>query len=124
MNLGDKVAICWYGIIVGIATIIGKKHRLYYVKYPSGQRIGVIDRDVIPYFYEVRINQPIPTHLCLRLNLQKKRLDQIVRQMFEHRDMDAEPGSVADIVRRWLGASVAKGAGRLSHDLGLKWTRL
>lgn len=132
-DTGDQVGVSWNGIIkAGPATIIslnmymGPYHpQMYDIQYPNGEEITIIHYDLFPFWDALRIGDAVPTHIRLRKTLHKQRLDQMVREVFEYRGQDAEPGGgPADIIRAYLNASVPKGAGRLSLDNGRRWTKV
>jgi hypothetical protein len=97
---------------------------MYDIQYPDAQEVTVVEYDIFPYWDQLRVGDKVPSHIHLRKVLTKQRLDQIVRELFEKRDQDGEPGGLADILRACLGATVLKGTGRLSSDFGLRWKRL
>jgi len=132
-DTGDQVGVSWNGIIkAGPATIIslnmnmGPYHpQMYDIQYPNGEEITIIHYDLFPFWDVLRIGDTVPTHIRLRKALHTHRLDQMVREVFEYRGQDAEPGGgPADIIRACLNASVPKGAGRLSSDNGKRWTKV
>ena len=130
---GDQVGVSWDGIIkAGPATIIslnmymGPYHpQMYDIQYPNGEETTVIHYDLFPFWDALRIGDAVPDNIPLRKAIHKQRLDQMVREVFEYRGQDAEPGGgPADIIRACLNASVPKGAGRLSLDNGKRWTKV
>ena len=126
-HTGDQVGVSVKGrMVAGPATIIGINSDLTYmydIHYPNGDEIGVIHYDLFPYWDQLKIGDLVPTHIPLRKILCKRRLDQMVRDVFEWKGQDAEPGGPADIIRECLGVSAPKGCGRLSSDVGRRWKR-
>ena len=132
-DTGDQVGISSKGVVVaGPATIIslnmdmGAYHPpMYDIQYPNGEETTVVHYDLFPFWDALRVDDTVPTHIRLRKTLHTQRLDQMVREVFEYRGQDAEPGGgPADIIRACLNASVVKGAGRLSLDNGKRWTKV
>ena len=126
-HTGDQVGVSVKGrMAVGPAIIIGINRELTYmydIQYPNGGEAAVIHYDLFPYWDQLKIGDLVPTHIPLRKILCKRRLDQMVRDVFEWKGQDAEPGGPADIIRECLGASAPKGCGRLSSDVGRRWKR-
>ena len=85
---------------------------------------SIIYYDVFPWADFVKVNEPVPPHIRLKIMIQKKSMDQLVREMFDRYELDSEPGSLADYLRACLGASAPKGSGRLSStDVGKIWVK-
>jgi len=132
-NPGEKVGVCVNGIVcggpaifTGSFTINSTGSIMYNIKWHENDQydVGVIDRDVFPWAECVTINEPVPPHLRIQGVNHKKRLDQLVRETFDRVGVDAEPGSIADTMRAFLGATAPKGSGRLSAtDTGLTWVK-
>jgi hypothetical protein len=132
-DTGNQVGISSKGIVkAGPATIIslnmdmGPYHPpMYDIQYPNGQETAVIHYDLFPFWDVLRVGDTVPDNIPLRKAIHKQRLDQMVREVFERKGQDAEPGGgPADIIRACLNASVPKGAGRLSLDNGRRWTKI
>ena len=128
-HTGDQVGVSVKGrMVAGPAIIIGINSELTYaymynIRYPNGDKVGVISYDLFPYWDQLKVGDLVPTHIPLRKALHKRRLDQMVRDVFEWKGQDAEPGGPADIIRECLGVSAPKGCGRLSSDVGKRWMR-
>jgi hypothetical protein len=126
-HTGDQVGVSVKGrMVAGPAIIIGINRELTYmydIRWPNGEKVGVINYDLFPYWNQLKIGDLVPTHIPLRKMLYKRRLDQMVRDIFEWKGQDAEPGGPADIIRECLGVSAPKGCGRLSSDVGRRWKR-
>ena len=126
-HTGDQVGVSVKGrMVAGPAIIIGINSDLTYIydiQYPNGDETGVINYDLFPYWDQLKVGDMVPSHIPLRKALHKRQLDQMVRDVFEWKGQDAEPGGPADIIRECLGASAPKGCGRSSSDMGKRWTR-
>lgn len=126
-HTGDQVGVSEKGRMVsGPATIICVNRDLNYmydIQYPNGEETAVIYFDLFPYWDQLKVGDTVPSHILLRKALHKRRLDQMVRDVFEWKGQDAEPGGPADIIRECLGVSAPKGCGRLSSDIGKRWMR-
>lgn len=128
---GDQVGVSVKGIIVeGPATILainmdmGIHHPpMYDIIYPNGNETTVIDYDLFPYWDKLKIGDKVPTQIPLRKVLCKRAMDQAIRDMCDLRLIESEPGGPVDLVRAFAGVSAPNGCGRLSADLGRRWTR-
>lgn len=128
---GDQVGVSVKGRMVeGPATILainmdmGIHHPpMYDIIYPNGNETTVIDYDLFPYWDKLKIGDKVPTQIPLRIALSKRAMDQAIRDMCDLRLIESEPGGPVDLVRAFLGVSAPNGCGRLSADLGRRWTR-
>lgn len=99
---------------------------MYVVEWHNNNpsQVSIVYYDVFPWADFVKVNEPVPPHIRLKIMIQKKSMDQLVREMFDRYELDAEPGSLADYLRACLGVSAPKGSGRLSStDVGKKWVK-
>jgi hypothetical protein len=126
-HTGEQVGVSYDGKVVGgPATILGisQDHTyMYDIQYLNGQKPGIIHYNLFPYWDQLQVGDTVPSHVSLHKALHKRRLDQMVRDVFEWKGQDAEPGGPADVIRECLGVSAPKGCGRLSSDIGKRWTR-
>ena len=132
-NPGDKVGVSVRGIVRGgPATFIAETtpnitgHLMYDLQWHENNPciVSVIYHDVFPWADFVKVNEPVPPHIRIQGVNHKKRTDQLVRDTFDSVGLDAEPGSIADMLRAFLGAPAPKGCGRLSAtDHGLTWVK-
>ena len=117
-------------MILGPATILainmdmGIHHPpMYDIIYPNGNEAIVIHYDLFPYWDQLKIGDKVPTQIPLRIALSKRAMDQAIRDMCDLRLIESEPGGPVDVIRAFLGVAAPNGCGRLSADLGLRWTR-
>ena len=128
---GDQVGVSVKGrMVAGPATILainmnmGDNHPpMYNILYPNGNETTVIYYDLFPYWDQLKIGDKVPTQILLRKALYKRALDQAIRDMCDLRYIESEPGGPVDLVRAFLGVSAPNGCGRLSADVGRRWTR-
>ena len=128
---GDQVGVSVKGrMVAGPATILainmdmGDNHPpMFDIQYPNGNETSVIDYDLFPYWDQLKIGDKVPTQILLRKALCKRALDQAIRDMCDLRLIESEPGGPVDLVRAFLGISAPNGCGRLSADVGRRWTR-
>ena len=128
---GDQVGVSVKGRMVeGPATILainmdmGIHHPpMYDIIYPNGNETTVIDYDLFHYWDKLKIGDKVPTQIPLRKVLCKRAMDQAIRDMCDLRLIESEPGGPVDLVRAFAGVSAPNGCGRLSADLGRRWTR-
>jgi hypothetical protein len=128
---GDQVGVSVKGrMVAGPATILainlnmGNNHPpMYDILYPNENEATVIYYDLFPYWDQLKIGDKVPTQIPLRKALCKRALDQAIRDMCDLRLIESEPGGPVDLVRAFLGVSAPNGCGRLSADLGQRWTR-
>ena len=128
---GDQVGVSVKGrMVLGPATILainmdmGIHHPpMYDIQYLNRNEATVIHYDLFPYWDKLKIGDKVPTQIPLRKVLCKRAMDQAIRDMCDLRLIESEPGGPVDLVRAFLGVSAPNGCGRLSADVGRRWTR-